>query len=185
VRFLGQIQRHPGIDLEGKTIYREAVRAIIQDGRRLLMIYSTVNCDYKFPGGGVNPGESDHEALIREVKEESGARVSSIDGEYGLMLEYDFPSEPDYDTFKMVSRYYRCSILPGLEEQALDDYERDLDFRPVWIDIDEAIHNNRSILARNDHSVPRWTARDTQVLEQIRRESSEGCLSGEPPAGQA
>lgn len=184
MRFLGQIQRRPGVNLEGRAITREAVRAIILSGRELLMIYSTINGDYKFPGGGINRGESDYEALIREVKEESGARVSSIDGEFGFVIEYDFPLEPEFDTFKMTSRYYVCTVAPGFEEQTLDDYERDLDFRPVWIEIDAAIQNNRSILTRNDGRVPRWTARDTRILEQIRQEFCGDRISRDDPAEQ-
>ena len=42
---------------------REAVRAIILKGEQVLMVYSPVNGDYKFPGGGVQDGE-DHQVAL-------------------------------------------------------------------------------------------------------------------------
>ena len=73
MKLLKKIVRTQGINFEGETIYREAVRGIILNGKKLLMIYSSKDGDYKFPGGGVELGETYEETLVREVKEESGA----------------------------------------------------------------------------------------------------------------
>lgn len=74
-----EIYRSEGVDINGKTITRDAVRGIIMEQRSLLMIFSEVNGDYKFPGGGVIRGESLETALIREVREESGADITVIE----------------------------------------------------------------------------------------------------------
>lgn len=57
------------------------------------MIYSPKNGDYKFPGGGVDHGESFEEALIREIREECGVTVARIEREFGCVIEYDRPAE--------------------------------------------------------------------------------------------
>ena len=49
-------------------IARKAVRAILFRGQSVLMVSSRQG-DYKFPGGGVEPGESEREALKREVRD--------------------------------------------------------------------------------------------------------------------
>jgi 8-oxo-dGTP diphosphatase len=40
------------------VVRRTAVRAVIRRGDELLMIHSSVGGDFKFPGGGLEPGES-------------------------------------------------------------------------------------------------------------------------------
>ncbi len=167
MKLLKEIFRHPGVNPQGKTIHREAVRGIIRDGQRLLMVYSTQNGDYKFPGGGVEAGESQREALIREIREECGALVTEIGPEFGKIIEYDVPIEPEYDVFKMTSFYFCCRVEDRLREQRLDDYEREMGFRPVWVEIGAAIRVNKIILETKDYASFPWVPRDTFVLEQI------------------
>ena len=93
------------LNLNGKTYYREAVRAVIMDNNKILLIYSEKNGDYKLPGGGVEEGETYEEALIREVEEEAGVRVS-INKELFRVMEYDEGQFDDCDLFKMLSIYY-------------------------------------------------------------------------------
>jgi len=46
---IGEIYHKPGLPLHGRTIAREAVRGIIAEGTRLLMVYSAQVGDYKYP----------------------------------------------------------------------------------------------------------------------------------------
>ena len=46
-----------------------AVRSVAWHGRELLMVYSANVSGYKFPGGGVNVGETHARALARESQE--------------------------------------------------------------------------------------------------------------------
>ena len=67
---------HITIDLNNYTktdsfFNRFAARGIICRGDRYLMIHGK-NGDYKFPGGGMEEGESFEKTLIREVSEETG-----------------------------------------------------------------------------------------------------------------
>lgn len=137
-------------------------------GRNLLMIYSSNVGDYKFPGGGVDEGESHAQALCREIQEECGITVAHIGTEIGAVIEYDIPVEKDFDIFKMTSHYYRCDVQGGFGIQKLDDYEQDLGFKPIWIDIDDAIQQNQALL-ESDMS-PDWLRREIFVLEYIHQE---------------
>ena len=61
---------HDSVDIcsAGRTIDRIAVRAVIEYEGLLLMVHSSVNGDYKFPGGSVDDGESYEETLLREIQ---------------------------------------------------------------------------------------------------------------------
>lgn len=171
MKLLKEIFRTEGAPRKGRTIFREAVRGIILNGREVFMIHSPVNGDYKFPGGGVQPGESHEQALRREAREEAGASVDAIHGEFGMVIEYDIPEEPDYDLFKMASYYYLCGLNENVTSQNLEDYERELAFKPTWVDVDNAIEANKSVLA-SEHEKPLWTRRETFVLERLKAQLS-------------
>ena len=87
MNILAEIHRSVGINVKGKMIYRTAVRGVILRGRTLLMIHSANVGDYKFPGGGVDEGETHAQALRREVQEEGGASVTHIGLEIGAVVE--------------------------------------------------------------------------------------------------
>ena len=62
-----------------------SVTAIVRDqAGALLMVHKTDNNLWALPGGGVDPGESVSEAVIREVLEETGiqVRVERLSGVY-------------------------------------------------------------------------------------------------------
>jgi 8-oxo-dGTP diphosphatase len=60
---------------------------------------------WEFPGGRVQEGESDAEALARELNEEMGVRVRV--GEQVMHLRHDYP---DYE---IDFRVFRCSLIPS------------------------------------------------------------------------
>lgn len=73
-------------DPNGKAFVRSSVRGIIIRDGKVAMVHSLKYDYYKFPGGGMEDGESLEESLLREVAEESGLQVilPSI-REYGLV----------------------------------------------------------------------------------------------------
>jgi 8-oxo-dGTP pyrophosphatase MutT (NUDIX family) len=168
MHILAEIHRHAGINIQGRTTYRTAVRAVILRGTNLLMIYSSAVGDYKFPGGGVVNGESHEQALCREVQEECGMLIADLGSEIGAVIEYDNPSEEEYDVFKMTSHYYRCGVEDGFGAQSLDDYERDLGFKPIWISVEDAIQSNKALL--HSEQKPEWLEREIFLLEYLRRQ---------------
>jgi GNAT superfamily N-acetyltransferase/8-oxo-dGTP pyrophosphatase MutT (NUDIX family) len=166
-----EIHHQPGLDSQGSAIRREAVRGIIQDGTRLLMIFSAQNGDFKFPGGGIQKGETHFDALRREIMEECGATISQVAACAGKVIEYDVPIEAQLDVFKMTSYYYPCQIEGELGELKLDEYERDLGFSPVWVEIQTAIQTNAALIDQLKLPAQRWTRRELLVLEKLWREN--------------
>ena len=158
---------HTQSNLSGRRLTRAAVRAIARQGEYLLMVYSTVNGDYKFPGGGVEAGESDAQALAREIREECGADLLSVDGAFGQVMEYRTVQESEYDVFVMTSAYYLCTVQAGKNPLKLDDYEAELGFRPAWVSLEQALLTNRAVLSSLTHTAPRWTERETVILELL------------------
>jgi 8-oxo-dGTP diphosphatase len=166
MQLLKELRRCEGLTFEGRTDCREAVRAIVLRGQKVLMVYSRVNADYKFPGGGVETGERHWQTLRRELAEESGAVLSRVLSSFGKVVEYDCSQHPRrYDLFCMTSYYYLCRVLPALRETRLDAYERRLEFAPVWVDVTEAICANQQRLSHP--RPPFWTSRETYVLQQV------------------
>ena len=152
---------------DARVAVREAVRAVIFQGNKLLLIYSTVRGDYKFPGGGIKRGESGDEALRREIREECGAELTTVGRLIGQVKEERPAFDKEFDTFVMTSRYYLCTVdKEEISEQELDDYEADLGFTPVWITPDDALKANEKILAE-DGSPPVWTKRETRFLQAL------------------
>ena len=103
------------------------VCAVIHDGDKILCTQrlhkgpNDIAEHWEFPGGKVNEGESDHEALRREILEEMdwniyvGAKLGSV--------EYDYPdfsiSLTAYDCmahdndFKLLEHIDSCWLKPG------------------------------------------------------------------------
>ena len=168
MQILTKIFRDPGINIHGKTDHRAAVRAVVIRGENLLMIYSPVNSDYKFPGGGVDESENHEVALKREVTEECGMNLTRIFEGIGHIVEYAIPMKTGFDVFRMTSSYYLCEVDSKVEKQRLDLYEEELGFQPVWIHIDAAIQNNKTVLGSKTKRPPEWTAREVFMLEYLR-----------------
>ena len=63
-------------ELGDNVFSRPSARGVIfDDCGRIALVYSQKEKYYKFPGGGILSGEDKKEALIREVREETGLVV--------------------------------------------------------------------------------------------------------------
>jgi len=149
-------------------IRRIAVRAIIRKGARFLLIHSSAAGDYKFPGGGIEDGETEVEALRREVREECGMLLSGV-GEKALRIsELRQSKESAATVFKMISDYYFCTIDEADVGQELDPYEKALGFRPVWIELGRALEVDRLLLTSPGRRQT-WVEREIWAMEAISR----------------
>jgi 8-oxo-dGTP diphosphatase len=83
---------------------------------------------WEFPGGKVEPGESDAEAIVRECREELGIEVAA-----GPLVGGEQPIDE-----RFVLRIYRAEMLPGQPEpEALEDHDLLLWVRPgSLVDLD-------------------------------------------------
>jgi 8-oxo-dGTP diphosphatase len=170
MRTLVEINHTPGLNPGGRAATREAARGIILRGDRLLLIYSTSNGDYKFPGGGIQDGETHAAALRRELREECGVSEVRILRPFGMAVEYNRSIETEYDIFRMTSYYYLCEIGEARVALQLDRYEQELGFTPVWVEVEQAIQANAALLQDEQRRPPPWTRRDLAVLERVKLE---------------
>lgn len=85
------------------------VRAIIVDNDKVLTIKRTKpdQTYWVMPGGGVEAEENNHQALIREIKEELGLIIKP--GE--LLIEV---SSTKPETFGQMEYFYACKIISGV-----------------------------------------------------------------------
>lgn len=146
---------------------REAVRGIIFYNNNILMVHCNKG-DYKFPGGGIDTGENHEEALRREIREETGYIVDSVLNKIGIVTERNIDTFDEESIFEMTSYYYLCNINDGQVLQELDDYEKELDFQPIWVNLDEAIFNNENLLKNQTGDINPWVNRETIVLKTLK-----------------
>lgn len=147
----------------GKVFSRPSARAIIERDGKLLLVHATKYNFYKFPGGGIEEGETPEEALIREVAEEVGYTVKKDSiKEFGHVLRRQKDSYDENCIFEQDNLYYTCDVEDTPVETNLDGYEEEYGFTPVWIEPFKASHANRySNLPDNQEMLKR----DIKVLE--------------------
>ena len=106
----------------GTVTRRPSVRGIIVRDGRLAMVHSLKYDYYKFPGGGIEPDETHEQALIREVREETGLLVlpESIRA-FGMVRRLQ--RGWNEDLFLQENYYYFCEVSDLAAAQMLDDYE--------------------------------------------------------------
>lgn len=114
--------------------FRPSVYAIIIKDSKILL--SKQWDGYDFPGGGIKLGETIEEALIREVKEETGFEIKV--GEI-VACENSFFKYHEKDKYVQSILIYRLGeILSG--EMSLDfiaESEKHYIDMPEWIDMDK------------------------------------------------
>lgn len=129
-------------DPNGTAFVRPSVRGILIRDGKIAMVHSLKYDYYKYPGGGIEPGETLEDALIREVSEESGLQVipQSI-REYGLV--HRVQKSDREDIFIQDNYYFLCDAEDAVQLQNLDDYEAEERFTLEWVEPQHAIRTNR------------------------------------------
>ena len=128
------------------SFVRNSARSIIIENRKAAMIHSVKYDYYKFPGGGIEKGESPEDAMIRETREESGLIVipESI-VEYGYVHRVQRSDMDETERFIQDNFYYLCKVRKHTVAQRLDDYEAQEDYTLEFVDPEKAILKNRNV----------------------------------------
>ena len=110
------------------------------------MIHSRKYDYYKFPGGGIEKGETPVEAMIRETREEAGLVViPETIKEYGYVHRIQRSDSDPTECFIQDNYYYLCDVLDSLIPPKLDDYEAKESYQLVFAAPSKAIRKNRSV----------------------------------------
>jgi 8-oxo-dGTP pyrophosphatase MutT (NUDIX family) len=167
MRNLYTVFRGESVPQSGSFYKREACRAIVREDDLFLFIRSKKYGECKFPGGGLEQGESHETCIAREMKEETGRSLVGTPIEYGKVLELGKDLRVDTDLWLQESYYYICKASVSAIEPVYDGYEIEYGYYPVWLTIEEAIEINHSV---PDHENIPWKMRDTIVMERLKKE---------------
>ena len=156
-------------DPDGSVLVRPSARGIIIKDGKVAMVHSLRYNYYKFPGGGLEPGEDAKTALIREVREEAGLKIipDSI-REYGMVRRMQKLINSDYDHLYQENLYFLCDAVDKSVDQDLDDYEAEAGYMPEWVEPAVAIKANRS--GDLDIFVRFIRERECRILEMLMEE---------------
>ena len=148
------------------TFVRNSARSIIVSNKKIIMIHSTKYDYYKFPGGGIEKGESPVDAMIRETREEAGLVVKpeTIE-EYGYVHRIQKSGKDVTECYIQDNYYYLCEVEERVVAQCLDDYEANENYVLEHIDPRVAIRKNRSV-TQSPYD-PIMFEREARVLEML------------------
>ena len=96
-------------------VIRPGVSAIILTPEGILLQRRSDNGFWGLPGGGVEPGESVTEAIVREVREETGLEIrpGRLVGVYSSPSIHQIVTYPDGNVVHYVSSVFECVVRAG------------------------------------------------------------------------
>ena len=96
-------------------VIRPGVSALIHTAEGLLLQRRSDNQLWGLPGGSVEPGESVSQAVVREVREETGLEVTPVRlvGVYSAPENDQIVTYPDGNVIHYVSTSFECRIVGG------------------------------------------------------------------------
>ena len=150
-------------DLE--EIRRVCVRGIIFIDGKLLTVEDHFGA-VKLPGGGIDSGEDDRRALIREVKEETGYDVIEETIVPFGEIEEKRLSLHEPMIWHQFSRLYFCEVYPDRGACAYTENEKKYGFRQALYTLHEALEKNQIMLEKEGQLV--WNQREYKTLLLIR-----------------
>ncbi|MGB4768748.1 MAG: NUDIX domain-containing protein [Candidatus Saccharimonas sp.] len=115
-----------------------AVAIVIHHNKLLVMHRKNDKEYYTFPGGGIEAGETNEQATIREIKEEA-----SLDIEVEKLV-YELHHDNGDIHYYFLCRYLKgeIAVQPGTNEYADNELGRDI-HQPLWLPLQDV---SKSIL---------------------------------------
>ena len=142
-------------------IKQYTVRGMIVENGKIAMQQGE-DGTYKIPGGGIEQGETNEDALIREVREEIGlvvkrASITPI-GEIEEMREDIFEKGKKYHRY---SYFYICEVEKELVESEMTESEKQRGYHLSWA-TPQAIYEINRKLIKDPSDI-----RDTEFMKLI------------------
>lgn len=148
---------------------RNSARSIIIRGGKLAMVHSLKYDYYKFPGGGIEDGESPVAAMVRETREEAGLMVKpETIREYGYVHRIQRSDKDATECFIQDNYYYLCQAEDKGVSQCLDNYEAQEGYVLEYVEPETVIRKNRSVA--NSPYNPVMFEREARVIEMLMAE---------------
>lgn len=123
------------IEMDTKELaFRPAVYGIVFKNNEVLMCNQ--NFGYTLPGGGIDLGETLEEALIREIKEETGYSIKKKDVVEVNTEFFQLPgSGRNCQTIRM---FFLCELLSTAKEEIrLEKIEIVFNSKPEWVRLED------------------------------------------------
>ena len=148
-----------------RTFSRPSARAIVIEDGRVAMVYSRKFRHYKFPGGGIEPGESREAALLREAREEAGLVLDPQSVRpYGFVHRIE---RGDAEPIFLQDNFYHLALAVAAVPQELDGYEAEEGYTLRWVDPREAIRQNKALTSVYKRKYHTMLLREAMVLEHL------------------
>lgn len=152
-------------------LLRVAVRGIILMDGKLLMIENAFG-EVKLPGGGIEKGEDETAALLREVREETGYEVIPESIRPFGQIEEKRLSVHEPMIWHQISRLYFCDVAPEQGSCAYTDNEKKHGFRLVRCTVEEALQKNERMLEKEGRQP--WNQREYETLRLLQKHLVDG-----------
>ena len=162
-----QVYDDHNYDLNWHRHVRDAVRSIILRDNTVALVKSTTKGFYQFPGGGIAPGETHEQALVRETMEETGLTVlPDTIRPFGIVHEVRASQFAPETIFDQTSYYYFAHVGDEVHAQVLESYEQDLGYVLEWVDMETARKVNLELCRTHDYK-SKFVLREAEILGRL------------------
>lgn len=148
-----------------EEICRISVRGIIFVAGKLLMIESSSG-EVKLPGGGIESGEDEYQALVREVKEETGYDVIPESIKPFGEIEEKRLAVYEPMIWHQMNHLYFCDVYSEQGQCQYSENEKEEGFHQVLYTIEEALEKNERMLEKE--GLQAWNQREYKTLLLIK-----------------
>ena len=124
-----------------QLVWRPAAYGIVVNDDKILL--TKQRGKFHLPGGGIELGEMPEDAVLREIREETGLEaaypklVGSISGFFSLT----FPEGTPPTHVQSILLYYRCKLVGGtLSTDGFEEDEKSIGELAQWIPLEQLDH---------------------------------------------
>jgi ADP-ribose pyrophosphatase YjhB (NUDIX family) len=149
--------------LEENYKFRKSARAILLNDKNEVSIQYVGKWDYyKLPGGGVEIGETEKEALKRDIMEEVGCDIM-IENELGVIIEWR-----NSEDLLHLSYGYLCRVKGDIGKPSYEQGEIDDEYKPIWKPLEESIKLMKDHYPDEPYNAKFIVTREKRFLEEAK-----------------